>query len=552
MPKKNIRSCVTPNGTFRFGVHRPTFTVTNLRQEDQLDFLGQFADGKPHENRCNFPKSEVCEPAADPIYEIANPFPFRGATFIPESWAETKVDHPERIALPPAVEVSMADFFTKMMGGNSSPAQHVALFAELPAVVRLALAANSTDAADLVILAGQSCELLYGVAESMPVGLRYQSDEGGRVQAVIHDHTLFEVVVNNPHLPDIYKEAMVLKPGVQGGSEIVGDWRSEGSHVFEYLRRNSYIPWGHYAANMANDAIRYRAEDLLPADMAGMRHLYYQRTFCRLAAELGLELPASRRRLESVELEALRQDICQRMMESGSEQVPSSATLWGWNYGFDCAANGYRLHASHQMIHQQFALLPSAIPASESGNGKSTASSFQPYGCGDQIHDAITVYAEQTGSSFFADYLAAIRGNTRLDGRRDIESSLIVHEDEHIILFVPKAQISQWELQLMTVRPVGNILEADQATRQALDRGILIALRVLSGLGAQLVTSIEYPKRFGAVIDQHLLYSFLPKLPFAPGAFSEAQLRFICGHYPEDFARACRSKLAVYRDEGRG
>lgn len=548
---KNTRSCVTPRGTFRFALHRPAFTVSNLRREDALDLLGQFADGEPHDNSRNFPPGEVCEPSADPIYEIANPFPFRGATFIPQSWAATKVDHPERIALPKAEAVSMTDFFAKM-GGNISAARHAALFAELPAPVRLALAANSTDAADLVVLADQSCELLYETMGSMPNGLRYRRGDHGRVQPIIHDHPLFEVVVNNPYLPDAYKEAMVLKPGVQGNSEIVGDCRSERSHVFEYLRRNSYIPWGHYAANMANDAIRYRAEDLSPADMAAMRHLYYQRTFCRLATDVGLDLPADRRCLSASELEAMRHNIRHRLVELDSEQLSFSTTLWGWNYGFDCAANGYRLHASHQMIHQQFALLPSAIPASESGDGVGTAESFQPYSCGDQICDAITLYAEQTGSSFFADYLAAIRGNTRLDGRRDIESSLIVYEDEHIILFVPKAQVSQWELQMMTVTQVGNILEADQLTRQALDAGILMALRILSGLGAQMVTSIEYPKRLGVTIDQRLLYSFLPKLPFAPGAFSEAQLRFICGHYPEDFARACRRQLAVYRQEVRG
>ncbi len=45
--------------------------------------------------------------------------------------------------------------------------------------------------------------------------------------------------------------------------------------------------------------------------------------------------------------------------------------------------------------------------------------------------------------------------------------------------------------------------------------------------------------------DQRLLYSFLPKLPESPGAFSETQLRWINGHFPEDFAAACR---AAYRN----
>ena len=43
--------------------------------------------------------------------------------------------------------------------------------------------------------------------------------------------------------------------------------------------------------------------------------------------------------------------------------------------------------------------------------------------------------------------------------------------------------------------------------------------------------------------EQHLLYVFLPRLPESPGGFSEAQLRWINGHYPEDFAAACREQL---------
>jgi len=112
------------------------------------------------------------------------------------------------------------------------------------------------------------------------------------------------------------------------------------------------------------------------------------------------------------------------------------------------------------------------------------------------------------------------------------------------MLFVPKAQTSQWELQLMTSCPVGNILEADSNVRRSLNRGILNAMRVLTGLGAQLITVIEFSKRIGVKdIDQRLLYSFLPKIPYSLGAFSEAQLRYINGHYPEDFAIACRQEL---------
>ncbi|MEZ4604793.1 MAG: hypothetical protein R2861_15745 [Desulfobacterales bacterium] len=36
-------------------------------------------------------------------------------------------------------------------------------------------------------------------------------------------------------LPDAYKEAMVLKPGIQGNSPIVGE-SLNNTHVFEYMR----------------------------------------------------------------------------------------------------------------------------------------------------------------------------------------------------------------------------------------------------------------------------------------------------------------------------
>ena len=64
-----------------------------------------------------------------------------------------------------------------------------------------------------------------------------------------------------------------------------------------------------------------------------------------------------------------------------------------------------------------------------------------------------------------------------------------------------------------------------------------------------MVTTIEYAKRFAGRlddevdVDQRLLYVFLPRLPESPGGFSEAQLRWVIGHYPEDFAAACRDRL---------
>jgi hypothetical protein len=91
----------------------------------------------------------------------------------------------------------------------------------------------------------------------------------------------------------------------------------------------------------------------------------------------------------------------------------------------------------------------------------------------------------------------------------------------------------------------GNIVECNQEVRHSLDTGILMAQKALAGLGAKMVTTIEYTKRLGGNNhpEQPLLYAFLPRLPESPGAFSEAQLRFINGHYPEDFAAVCRNQL---------
>ena len=148
------------------------------------------------------------------------------------------------------------------------------------------------------------------------------------------------------------------------------------------------------------------------------------------------------------------------------------------------------------------------------------------------VAEVIRHYREQHGADFFDDYIGCIRNNRRMDSRQDRESSLVVWQDEQVMLFVPKAQTSQWELQLMALndeegRAVGNIVEAGPAMRASLDQGILRAQKALAGLGARMVTSIEYPKRIASKSrkgepGQHLLYAFLPRLPKSPGAFGEA------------------------------
>ena len=538
-----VRSCVLPSGQFVYGVHTPAYQVATLRESDGLGPLGVFPNGNSHLNQANFPAGDLQVDQAEVIYESANPFPFRGVTYISSAWAAPRVADPSSIRLPEPPAVSMRQALQDILP-TGAPQDLQKSFTALPDTVLLALAATSTDPEDLVTLASMSCEfLLDGAGE--PVGLRYQESAHGPARARIFRPDLFEVVVNNSHLPEAYRRAMVLRPGVQGGSEIVGEYGAgaQGSHVFEYLRSNSYIPWGHYAANMADDAIRYSMADLSATDMQGLRHLYYQRTFLRLGAQVGLPPPSGRKTMTPAALEELRLAVVRTLQRKERTSLPFTATLWGWNYGFDFSPSGYRLHASHQQIHQQFALLPQTVSAWHHG-GLSAEEPLPSFACGDLVADFCERYREETGGDFFSAYLQAIRGNRRMDGRGEENTSLVVYEDARVMLFVPKAQTSQWELQIMVLGEVGNILEADRATRASLDRALLVAQKILARLGARLVNSSEYSSRITAKpIGQRLFYVLLPKLPYSMGAFSEAQLRWVNGHFPEDFAAACRLQL---------
>jgi hypothetical protein len=540
----NLKTCVAPSGKFIFGTHRPDFEVRNLRKHDRIAPLGIDENNAPVDNRVNFPSGTVAVDPADWVFEIPNAFPFRGATFIARSWADEKAAHPETIRLQDPPEMSLGQTIRQWLPETDKITNALdRVFALLPEPIQLATAVNSTDPDDLVRLAKLSCRLIFNANDDQPIGLGFKTRSNGRRKPNITRPALFKAVANNPYLPDMYKKAMVLRPGIQGPNEIVGEWHEKdgNGHVYEYLRKNSYIPWGHYAANMADDAVRYRIPDLTIEDINGMRHLYYQRTYTRMADQLDLKMPATDRSLNSKELERLRQAIQQALLNGKTQHPPAfNRTLWGWNFGFDYAPSHYRLHASHQQIHQQYALLPEAV-----GTGTDNRPELSSYGCGDLVEAFIQKYRQETGQSFFDRYLKAIDTNQRMDGHPNRPASLIVYRDDRVHLFVPKAQTSQWELQLMTRMPVGNILETDTATRDSLNRGIYVAVQVLAALGARLITSIEFSKRFDAPdLGQRLLYSFLPRLPYSPGAFSEAQLRWINGHYPEDFAAACRNQAA--------
>jgi len=531
-------TCVAPTGEFCWGVHKPDYGVRNLRRESLVTELGRTPGGEPVMNPVNFPPGDVRVSDGEWIYEVANPFPFRGATYIIKSAADRIAMDPSVIALPRRPEMSFTSLMAKWNGADSTPSEMDDLFTRLPEPLMLAIASNSTDERDLIRMAHRCARFTWHPETGEPAGMEF--DPRTRRPAIAN-HLVFEALANNPALPVAYRRAMVLRPGIQGDSPIVGDISAAGrdTHVYEYLRANSYIPHGHYAANMADDAVRYRAQDLTLSDVRGMRHLYYQRTYIRLADMLGLPLPAQNEALTENNLESLRERILGREMPAAA----FDQTLWGWNFGFDFSPSGYRLHASHQQVHQQYALIPSRF-SETMPKGRPPSESPRPFAFGELIADFTRLYHSRTGARFFDACIQAIRANRRMDGDAARPDSLIVHADENVLLFVPKAQTSQWELQLMTTRPVGNILEADADTRAALDRGIWTAAVVLERLGARMITVIEAAKPFtDPSPDQRLLYCFLPKLPYSPGSFTEAQLRWITGHYPEDFAEACRRQV---------
>ncbi|HSH13811.1 MAG TPA: hypothetical protein VLA15_08675, partial [Desulfurivibrionaceae bacterium] len=275
-----LRTSVHPEGRFVFGLHRPEFQVANLREKEHPASLGTLPDGSPVTNADNFPVGDLESGSAAWIYEIANPLPFRGVTFIKKDWADGRAADPGAIRLDPPPTVSLSASLAEILQTEAAGEIDRA-FAALPGPLLTGLAATSTDPADLVRLARLACRFTVEPGPAEAGGLQYQPDQRGMARAEIIDYQLFETLVNNPHLPDHYKRAMVLRPGVQGESPIVGEVENQATHVYEYLRANSYIGWGHYAANLADDAIRYSLAELTLADLGGLRHLYYQRTLVR-------------------------------------------------------------------------------------------------------------------------------------------------------------------------------------------------------------------------------------------------------------------------------
>jgi hypothetical protein len=531
-------TCVAPSGEFVYGIHKPRFKAKNLRENDYIVDIGRTSNGETVTNADNFPERDIHISAGEWIFEIPNAFPFMGATFILKSKADQNVDD--------------CNPFSELPGrpDAESPASDLQTQSRL---ALLSLAHSSTDPKLLGFLAERSCEFVYDESTSSVAGRIYHRDDTGHLSPAILDHHLFQLVSNNPFLPDNFKRQMVLIPGVQGKSTIVGEYMEGDTHIWEYLRENSYIPWGHYAANMAHDAVRYRISSLTSKDVSGLRHLYYQRMYVQLTAELGLPSPTDGKALSGDELETLRLsllgEIEQRHKSGG--RLPFNKVIWGQNYGFDLSASGYRLGGSHQQIHQQFALVRADMPVFVGGENETIFASMDTYAQGDRIAQFTKTYQEKTGKGFFETYLRAIQSNKRLDGETDKAGDLIIYQDDSVVVFVPKAQRSQGEIQIMSKVQCGNIVEADTGFRRSLDRAILLTMKILENLGVEMFNAFEISKRLDNLDhDQRLLYCFFPRHPKSPGGFSEFQQRWIINHYPEDFAKDCRDELDKLMEQG--
>ncbi len=532
MGEGNLRTCVHPSGRFAAGIHKPSYKVMNNRLSTALMTLGRAQDGTEVLNDINFPSGDLIINSADWVYEVPNAFPMWGVTYILGKIAEYNGSNGLNFTFEPRGTTS----FDEIPG-----LEQVGLDL-LPRPILLAIAQTCTHAPLLKRLLPLCADFEYDHDSDIPKGIKYVKGPGGKLVPAITDHDLYETLGNNPCLPDDLKRVMLLDPGIQGTSPVVGEYVNKSrTHIWEYLRANSYIPWGHFAANMAQDSIRYSVKDLDIEDILGLRHLYYQRIYCKMALHLGMNME-KRGLFNGEELEQMRLSILDSIKKR--EMPFFTATLWGWNYGYDFSPSGFRLHASHQQIHQQFALIPEeAEPAP--GSAELT---FPSYAIGDSIAAFIGQYRQKHSVSFFDAYIRAVReGNKRLDCRKDLPSRLVIEEDENAMLFVPKAQRSQGEIQIMALKPAGNILEADSHMRLSLDRLILSAVKLLAEMGARMITCFEMSKRFTADSDQRLMYCFLPRHPRSPGAFSEQQGRWVTGHFPEDYAECCRRALGKIR-----
>ena len=183
-------TCVAPLGQFVYGIHKPRFKATNLRENDYVVALGRTSNQEIISNADNFPDKDVQVTAGAWIFEIPNAFPFMGATFILKAKADQTVD-----GCNPFHELS-----ERKDEGRRKFNRETESRADL-----LSLASSSTDPELLAYLAERSCDFVFDQSTNIVSGRMYREHGTGRLSPVILDHHLFQLVSNNPSLPDAYK-----------------------------------------------------------------------------------------------------------------------------------------------------------------------------------------------------------------------------------------------------------------------------------------------------------------------------------------------------------
>ena len=156
----SIRTCVSTSGEFVYGIHKPDYTVVNLREKDHIATLGHI-DGKTAvENKINFPANDVTIDNANWVFEISNPFPFMGATFILKSSADKKIEN--------------ANPFNNIKKYKSAQLKTSIEDVEDNDALFMSLGRTSTDSDLLIELAKKSCLFEFDPHSGEPVGIQYE------------------------------------------------------------------------------------------------------------------------------------------------------------------------------------------------------------------------------------------------------------------------------------------------------------------------------------------------------------------------------------------
>ncbi len=131
------------------------------------------------------------------------------------------------------------------------------------------------------------------------------------------------------------------------------------------------------------------------------------------------------------------------------------------------------------------------------------------------------------------DYLAAY-----LDALRD--AGLMIHEDEHVALYVPFGQISKHELQVMIKRPSHHYFDLEEEEVEALSKAEYYVTRFYQLIGINSFNEVVLLEPFDKKTPGfRMIMTFITRE--VDLAVSELNQLYVVDHQPEDTARAISS-----------